>query len=80
MLLEETPTKKRRTPTTCEDRNISINELIAITGRSRSSVLRDVQAGRLPQPYKFGSSMSSKLYWRLSEVRACLDSVERKAA
>lgn len=65
---------------TNEDRNIAIREVIQITGRARSSVLRDVAAGRLPAPYKYGTGRSSRLYWRLSEVKACLDSQVRRAA
>jgi prophage regulatory protein len=78
MLKSIEPTKKRRTahPTT-EDRNITLAEVIQITGRSRSSVLRDIEAGRLPQPFKFPTG---RLYWRLSEVRACLDSQARRVA
>lgn len=70
-------TKKRRSsPVTAEDRNITLKELTAIMGRSRSSVLRDIEAGRIPQPIKF----VGKLYWRLSEVKACLNSQQRRVA
>lgn len=67
---------RRRTLTT-EDRNLTINEVIQITGRSRSSVLRDIEAGRIPQPFKYPTG---RLYWRLSEIRACLDAQKRRAA
>lgn len=56
----------KRTVVTPEDRNVPLREVTAIFGRSRSSILRDIDAGRLPKPFKFGS----KLYWRLSELRA----------
>lgn len=65
---------------TYEDRNIAMREVILLTGRSRSSVIRDVIAGRLPAPYKYGTSRSNQLYWRLSEVKACLDSLVRRSA
>jgi predicted DNA-binding transcriptional regulator AlpA len=68
-------TKKRPNFPTIEDRNLAISEVIQITGRSRSSVLRDIDAGRLPQPFKFPTG---RLYWRLSEVKACLDSQVRR--
>ena len=74
------PTTKEslnRIPTTAEDRNIPISEVIAITGRSRSSVLRDIEAGRLPQPFKYPTG---RLYWRRSELMACLDSQDRRSA
>jgi len=37
-------------------------------GRSRSSVYRDIEAGRLPQPIKFGA----RLYWIEAEIDAAL--------
>ena len=60
--------KYRVTPTT-EDRNVPLSEIMSIYGRSRTSVLRDIEVGRIPQPFKFGG----KLYWRLSEIRASMD-------
>ncbi|MCK0102756.1 helix-turn-helix domain-containing protein [Pseudohalocynthiibacter sp. F2068] len=37
-------------------------------GRGRSSVYRDIAAGRLPAPVKIGG----RLYWRDSEINAFL--------
>jgi predicted DNA-binding transcriptional regulator AlpA len=39
-----------------------------IGGRSRSSIYRDIEMGRLPQPIKFGA----RLYWVESEIDAAL--------
>ncbi|MDF1669205.1 MAG: AlpA family phage regulatory protein [Roseovarius sp.] len=39
-----------------------------IGGRSRSSIYRDVELGRLPQPIKFGA----RLYWNESDIDAIL--------
>ncbi|MFD2739962.1 helix-turn-helix transcriptional regulator [Sulfitobacter aestuarii] len=39
-----------------------------IGGRSRSSVYRDIESGRLPQPIKFGA----RLYWIESDIDAAL--------
>lgn len=39
-----------------------------IGGRSRSSVYRDIEAGRLPQPIKFGA----RLYWVESDIDAAI--------
>ncbi|MFD0860414.1 helix-turn-helix transcriptional regulator [Roseovarius aquimarinus] len=39
-----------------------------IGGRSRSSVYRDIEAGRLPKPIKFGA----RLYWVEADVDAAL--------
>lgn len=36
--------------------------------RSRSSVYRDIESGRLPQPIKFGS----RLYWIEEDVDAAI--------
>ncbi|NKX44879.1 helix-turn-helix transcriptional regulator [Roseicyclus persicicus] len=38
-------------------------------GRSRSSVYRDIEAGRLPQPLRLGG----RLYWVEAEVHAYLE-------
>lgn len=40
-------------------------------GRSRTSVYRDVDAGRLPPPIKLGS----RLYWRESEIDCLMSSL-----
>lgn len=41
-------------------RLLNFNELRALLGqRSRSSIYRDLEAGRLPQPLKLGG----RLYW-----------------
>ena len=39
-----------------------------IGGRSRSSVYRDIETGRLPQPIKFGA----RLYWVEADIDAAL--------
>lgn len=58
---------------TQEDRRITLGELITIAGRSRSSILRDIEAGRLPQPFRFPTG---RLYWRLSEIQSFMRSQE----
>jgi predicted DNA-binding transcriptional regulator AlpA len=48
---------------------ITFNQLQSKLGnRSRSSVYRDLEAGRLPRPVKLGS----RLYWREDEIDAAL--------
>jgi len=48
-------------------RYLSFPDLQAkIGGRSRSSVYRDVEMGRLPQPIKFGA----RLYWIEADIDA----------
>lgn len=61
-------TAKRRT-ITIEDRNVDMKEVCAIRGRSRSTTLRDVVAGRIPAPFKIGG----KCYWRRSWILAAND-------
>ncbi len=39
-----------------------------IGGRSRSSVYRDLELGRLPRPIKFGA----RLYWVEADIDAAL--------
>ena len=44
---------------------ISFNQLQdLLAGRSRSSIYRDLDAGRLPRPMRFGS----RLYWDKTQV------------
>lgn len=49
---------------TIEDRNLDMREVCAIRGRSRSSTLRDVEAGRIPRPFRIGG----KNYWKKSWI------------
>lgn len=41
-------------------------------GRGRTSIYRDVEAGRLPKPLKLGG----RLYWRDDEVAAVLQKLK----
>ena len=44
---------------------LNLNELSAKLGnRSRSSIYRDIDAGRIPLPVKFGA----RLYWIEAEI------------
>lgn len=47
---------------------IRIKQVMYLLGRSRSSILRDVQAGRLPRPLKTGPR---SVGWLKSEIMAC---------
>ncbi len=50
-------------------RYLSFPELqVKIGGRSRSSIYRDIETGRLPQPIKFGA----RLYWMEADIDAAL--------
>ena len=50
-------------------RYLSFPDLQAkIGGRSRSSIYRDLEVGRLPQPIKFGA----RLYWIEADIDAPL--------
>ena len=49
---------------------ITFNELcLKLGGRSRSSIYRDIEAGRIPNPIRIGS----RLLWREDELQAALD-------
>ena len=48
---------------------VSAKELSILSGRSRASIWRDVQAGRLPQPIAIGPQARR---WRMVDVRAYL--------
>jgi predicted DNA-binding transcriptional regulator AlpA len=48
---------------------VSAKELSLLAGRSRASLWRDVQAGRLPKPLAIGPQTRR---WRIEDVRAYL--------
>ncbi len=49
---------------------LSFRDLQAkLGGRGRTTILRDVDLGRLPKPVKLGS----RLYWNESEIDAALE-------
>ncbi|MDU8942384.1 helix-turn-helix transcriptional regulator [Ovoidimarina sediminis] len=49
---------------------LTFRELQAkLGGRGRSTIYRDLEAGRLPQPVKLGS----RLYWPESEIDAAME-------
>ena len=45
---------------------ISANDLVALSGRSRTSIWRDVQEGRLAKPNKIGPN---SVRWRVEQAR-----------
>lgn len=48
---------------------VSAKEISLLAGRSRASLWRDVQAGRLPRPVAIGPQTRR---WRIEDVRAYL--------
>ena len=46
---------------------------LKLGGRSRSSVYRDLDNGRLPPPIKFGS----RLYWNEADIDAALTAAQK---
>ena len=49
-------------------------ELINLTGMSRSTIEREVAAGRFPKPYKFGARIVA---WRSDEIDEYLNALPR---
>lgn len=49
---------------------VTANELIALSGRSRTSIWRDVQQGRLAKPNKIGPN---SVRWRVEQARHYLN-------
>lgn len=45
-------------------------------GRGRTTIYRDVELGRLPQPVKLGS----RLYWNEADIEAAMDAAMRSEA
>ncbi|HSF91894.1 MAG TPA: AlpA family phage regulatory protein [Paracoccaceae bacterium] len=57
-------------------RYLNLHELSEMLGhRSRSSIYRDIDAGRLPKPIKLGS----RLYWRETDILTCLEGLPHGA-
>lgn len=51
---------------------LSFNELCArLGGRSRTTIYRDLSAGRLPQPIKLGG----RVYWNEAELVAAIEAL-----
>jgi len=48
---------------------VDVHVVMAMAGRSRASIWRDVKAGRLPQPIAIGPKARR---WRVEDVRAYL--------
>ncbi|MDQ2091342.1 helix-turn-helix transcriptional regulator [Marimonas arenosa] len=44
-----------------------------IGNRSRSQIYRDIEAGRLPKPIKFGA----RLYWAEADIDAALEAMSK---
>ena len=57
--------------------HLNLNQLSAkLGGRSRSSLYRDVESGRIPEPIRIGS----RLYWIESQVDDALTADHNEAA
>jgi len=56
-----------------EERIVRISEAEQMTGRSRSSLLRDVEAGRFPPLRKLGPKAVG---WKISEILEWIDQLE----
>ncbi|QFT79440.1 Prophage CP4-57 regulatory protein (AlpA) [Roseovarius sp. THAF27] len=56
---------------------LNLNQLSQkLGGRSRSSLYRDIESGRIPEPIRIGG----RLYWIESKVDAALATQSREAA
>ena len=55
---------------------LTINEVRALLGnRARSTIYKDIEAGRLPEPMKLGG----RIYWPESELDAHLRALRNSA-
>ena len=55
-----------------KDKFKDINDLQDMGIGSRSTILRRVERGELPQPIKFGSAHNSKYFWHEDVINAYL--------
>ncbi|MCA0044671.1 helix-turn-helix transcriptional regulator [Celeribacter litoreus] len=54
-------------------RLLTLNDLRAVLGnRGRTTIYRDVAAGRLPEPIKIGG----RIYWREDDIEAALTALK----
>jgi predicted DNA-binding transcriptional regulator AlpA len=58
------------------DAGVELPLVCALTGRSPSSVWRDVAAGRLPKPLKYGPRSTR---WRVGDLRVALSELRGAA-
>lgn len=59
------------------DRLVKLSELCTILGESRSTIMRNVERGVLPQPIKSGSAPNAPCRWWISDVKKALGAEER---
>lgn len=55
-------------------RYITLDQLSKqLGGRSRSSLYRDIEAGRIPKPFKIGR----RVYWNSDEISSAIEDMRR---
>lgn len=59
------------------DRLVRLPEVVALVGRSESSIRRDVAAGRFPKPVQIGPRA---IGWRASEIEAYIAGLQTSEA
>jgi prophage regulatory protein len=59
------------------DLHLRIDQVVAVTGLSIPTIYRQMKAGAFPRPYKITPSKNGAKAWRLSEVMAWMNSLER---
>jgi prophage regulatory protein len=62
-------------PTRTIDCLLSVQDVTQITGRSRSSIFRDVDKGTFPPPLKVGSKSNA---WLQSEIAEWISNLPRR--
>jgi predicted DNA-binding transcriptional regulator AlpA len=59
------------------DLHLRIDQVVAVTGLSVPTIYRQMKAGAFPRPYKITPSKNGAKAWRLSEVMAWMNGLER---
>lgn len=57
-----------------KERGLKIEELVVMTGMSKSSIWRAVRYGNLPHPYRVGKRLSR---WKESEILSWMNEWEK---
>ena len=57
------------------DTLLGTKDVCRITGRSRSSIFRDIESGRFPAPVKIGPKSNA---WLQSEITAWIEALPRR--
>jgi prophage regulatory protein len=76
---EDTPMDRRRAATPIPIRFLRLKEVLAISGKSRSSIYEAIKKGEFPKPVKLGANSSAWINSEIDEwVQRCIQGSRSK--